>query len=351
MKTLVLTLDYELYGDGSGDVFEHIIEPTDKILNIANQYNIKLTIFFEVVEYWKLKEEWNKGNKMGYANNPITAIERQLRQAYIDGHDIQLHIHPQWVDAYWGNNKWNVNYNEWRLGNFCRTGEMSLIALMQKGKETIEELIKPVDHSYQCIALRAGGYNIQPSDKIIAAMNNVGLSVDSSIYPGGKEDSNLSNYDYRGISADCGLWRTGCRLEEEGDSNIYELPVTAYPIIRWRKYMSKERIKAIFKNIKSAKSSFSVKTNNSNKQSRLFSKITYFFETEWQTWDYCLFDKSMHKKFFSYAAKTQNRDIFVLVGHPKGFSNEKNFRAFINMVPQDFDFKSLSNLFNNIGDV
>ena len=30
MKNIILTLDYELYGNGSGNVFRHIIEPTEK---------------------------------------------------------------------------------------------------------------------------------------------------------------------------------------------------------------------------------------------------------------------------------------------------------------------------------
>ena len=100
MKTLLFTLDYELYGNGSGDVFKHIIEPTDKILGIVEKYNAKLTIFFEVIEYWKLKEEWESGNRMGYDRNPIEAMERQLKRAFEYGHDIQLHLHPQWVDAF-----------------------------------------------------------------------------------------------------------------------------------------------------------------------------------------------------------------------------------------------------------
>ena len=139
MKTLILTLDYELYGNGSGDVFKNIIEPTNHILSILRQYNIHISIFFEVVEYWKIKEEWDKGNKMGYENNPIEAINDQLRKAYVDGHDIQLHIHPQWVDAKYIDGKWHVNLNEWRLGDYHREGEYSLKNLLLKGKQTIED--------------------------------------------------------------------------------------------------------------------------------------------------------------------------------------------------------------------
>ena len=58
MKTICLTLDYELYGNGSGDVFKNIIEPTNQILSILHKHNIHISIFLEVVEYWKLKEEW-----------------------------------------------------------------------------------------------------------------------------------------------------------------------------------------------------------------------------------------------------------------------------------------------------
>ena len=77
MKQMLFTLDYELYGDGSGDVFKHIIDPTYALLNVADRYNLKFTFFFEVIEYWRLKEEWNNGNKMGYTQNPIGAIEKQ----------------------------------------------------------------------------------------------------------------------------------------------------------------------------------------------------------------------------------------------------------------------------------
>ena len=47
MKTLLLTLDYELFGDGSGDVFKHIVEPTNTIIDEAERYGAKMTVFFE----------------------------------------------------------------------------------------------------------------------------------------------------------------------------------------------------------------------------------------------------------------------------------------------------------------
>ena len=49
MKKILLTLDYELYGNGTGNIYTHIIKPTNSILAIANKYNAKLTIFVEIV--------------------------------------------------------------------------------------------------------------------------------------------------------------------------------------------------------------------------------------------------------------------------------------------------------------
>lgn len=342
MKTICLTLDYELYGNGSGDVFKNIIEPTNQILSILHKHNIHISIFLEVVEYWKLKEEWDRGNKMGYESNPVEAINDQLRKAYTDGHDIQLHIHPQWVDAKYIDGKWHVNLNEWRLGNYHREGENSLKNLLLKGKQTIEDIIRPIDPEYKCIALRAGGYNAQPSQDIVRAMNEVGLTVDSSIYPGGKESGILSNYDYSCISPEYGFWHVGVHLEEQGSSQILELPITAFPIKRFSKYLSISRIKAILANKSSAKESFESKTSMG--RSGLLHKLKYFFETEWQTWDFCLFPARMHKKFITNIRKQTNRDLYVLVGHPKSFTGPESLEYLLRNIKFSHKFLTINKL-------
>ena len=102
---IALTLDYELFGNGSGDMFEDVIYPTEEILTIYDKTNVKSTIFFEVVEYWKLREAWDAGNKMGYKKDPALAMKDQIIKAFQKGHDIQLHIHPQWLNAKYINNQ------------------------------------------------------------------------------------------------------------------------------------------------------------------------------------------------------------------------------------------------------
>ena len=345
MKSIILTLDYELYGNGSGDVFEHIISPTNKILDIAEEYNAKLTIFFEVIEYWKLKIEWEKGNDMGYKENPIKAIENQLQLAYKKGHDIQLHLHPQWVDAKYENNQWVVNLNEWRLGEYNKEGEFSLNNLLKKGKQTIEKIIMPIDPAYRCFALRAGGYNAQPSHDIVKAMKETGLVIDSSLFPGGIEYGTLSKYDYSSIPIDQGYSHTSDFLEQKGDSHIIELPIVAFPIIRLEKFLSPNRIQSLLRNTNSTKQTFNAKTSN---KTTYLAKIKYLFETEHQTWDYCLLPKRLHKKFLHSIQQQNDRNIFVLVGHPKSFLANSNFEYLLSLLRNKYESTTIAKIYDRI---
>ena len=48
MRYIVLTVDYEIFGNGLGDVQQHIIEPANQIANLVKQYVIPFTFFFVV---------------------------------------------------------------------------------------------------------------------------------------------------------------------------------------------------------------------------------------------------------------------------------------------------------------
>lgn len=347
MKSLILTLDYELYGNGSGNIYTHIIEPTERILALAEEYNAKITFFVEVVEFWRIEDEWLKGNTMGYEHNPIEDIRKQLQKAHKQGNDVQLHIHPQWSDAEYKDGAWKVNLDDWRLGGYEKEGRYSLLNLLKEGKKTLEQWITPIDKEYKCIALRAGGYNIQPSQEIVVAMKEAGLVIDSSIYPGGKETGTLSNYDYSNIAKEKEFWQAGNELEEEGENGVFELPIVAFPIPRWKKFASIERIKSLLKNRKSAKDSFEAKTSSGDgKKSSKLDKIKYFFGQEWQTWDYCLFSSSLHNEFLKEIEKQHSRKVFTLVGHPKGYMGGSGFKHLLSKTKDKYKFITINELHN-----
>jgi len=341
---LILTFDYELFGDGSGNVFTHIIEPTNQILQLCSKHNIKITIFFEVLEYIKLKEEWDKGNTMGYTDNPIEAIENQIQQAALVGHDIQLHIHPQWYNAKYENGKWHLNVNNWRLGDFKGENNYNVKELISDCKTALEDLIKPVNPHYKCIGLRAGGYNIMLSDEVHVAMVDLDMKYDSSVYPGGYETGNLSKYDYRNVSLELSHWWADAndirKISDKG-KEILEIPIFALPVARWKRILTPSKIKSLLlrKN--------NVISSNSKE------KIKFMLQHEASTWDVCMFPQSLHKKFFKHieSKMIDKRDSYVLIGHPKSLQQPKLFANFISIAKNrkfNYKFLTLSEYYESI---
>lgn len=343
MRHLVLTLDYELYGDGSGDVFVHMVQPTNRILAVCDQHKVKLTLFFEVLEYIRLKQEWDKGNHMGYKENPVEAIEQQLKTMALAGHDIQLHVHPQWINAQFVDGAWQVDLDSWRLGDFAGPNGYSIEDMLRDGKQTIEALIRPVCPDYQCTILRAGGYNVMPSGPVYQAMMNVGLDIDSSVYPGGYETGALSRYDFRAASLDLDYWPALSEDFSKPDpgSMVVELPIFALPQRRFRK-LSPARIRSALQNRGSARRSLAAKTGKRS----LMQKISFFFEKEAFTWDFCLFDFKLHKRFFRYIEQQlPERRAFVLIGHPKGYTADKDFERMLQYAKnREYSFATLKEL-------
>jgi len=350
---LILTFDYELFGDGTGDVFTHIIDPTNTILDLCHKQGIKTTIFFEALEYLKLKEEWESGNNMGYKKNPVKAIEKQIQHAAIDGHDIQLHIHPQWHNAKYVNDQWQLNFNNWRLGDFSGEKNYGVKELISDCKIAVEELIRLVKPDYKCIGLRAGGYNIMPSAEVYSAMFELGMKYDSSIYPGGYETGNLSKYDYRNVPLKLNHWFTDkkdIRKVSDKEKEIIEIPVFALPVTRWKRILTPSKIKSLL-----LRKSNAISSNAKEKIGKkgILEKIQFMLQEETSTWDICMFSKSLHEKYFRYIENNlaNQRNSFVLIGHPKSMKNKKLFEDFISTARKrktDYQFKTLKEYYESI---
>ena len=348
---LALTFDYELFGDGSGDVIQHMIEPTEAILGICEQHGIKTTIFFEVLEYLKIKEEWGKGNSMGYKRNPVQAIEKQVQQAALSGHDIQLHLHPQWVQAEWTGTHWELDMDNWRLGDFSAEG-WTIEKLLRESKQALEELVRQAVPDYECTILRAGAFNIMPSEAVWQAMKNVGLKADSSVYPGGYKSGSLSRYDYCSVSEEKDYWWGAEEdLRKKGDTKeIMEIPVFALPQRRIHKVLNVDKIKSILTGKRRKISSVAAENLSSR---GLFGKLTYLFGREAFTWDFCLFSNYLHKSYFRYIENnlSDKRKAFVIIGHPKSYRSDRSLETLIHLAhKKDYQFMTLKEVYENFSD-
>ena len=323
---LILTLDYELYGDGSGDIYKHIVEPTERILSICNKHNVKITIFVECLEILKMKE-LNKNNELKQATASIGDIERQLQSACKMGHDVQLHLHPQWVDAKFSNESgWTLNEKYYSVCNLIEgIGEERTKEIVGNCKKYLEELLQQVDSSYKCNAFRAGGYCITPSEKIVKILTELDFKIDSSVLPGDCKGG-PHGYDFTNSPKEY-YWyieNYNVIMKSQNETGMIELPLATKRMVRLFKY----DVKRILVNMRQKKHAIRRITANTSSNS-ILKKILYFASYEYVNWDYCLFTIAKMKKYYNmYAtdAIAVGQRPIVLVGHSKEFVYDKSLK-------------------------
>ncbi len=220
MIHVIFTLDYEIHGNGQGSPYDLMIRPTWKILRQFDKYGAKLTILAEVVEILKFREYCQQHNQDHYHYNDIA---QQLKRAVATGHDVQLHLHPSYMEAEYTNNHWQQNQNEYDLASLPYPRIYELIRI---GKEFLEELLVPVKSDYVCNVFRAGNWSMQPSKDVVRALTENGFTIDTSVFKYGRREG-LVNFDYSHTPSDLVPWRVGERdiCRHDPDGKLHEIPI------------------------------------------------------------------------------------------------------------------------------
>jgi hypothetical protein len=233
MFHLVITCDYELPAGGRGDVLRHMIEPITKLLEVCEQHAAKLTIMVEMGELWAFEKPENAQFKQHLGYDPAALVRQQLREAVQRGHDVQLHLHPQWVHARWQASSWGLDYTHYQLTDF-ESNEM--VALLRRGKEDLETMLRPYCADYKCVGFRAGHWNTQPSHQYLAALRDAGLRSDTSVFKGGYRADGGAAFDYRRAFSNVRAWYA--RLDDinqpTADPTVLEVPIAAESVRYFR---------------------------------------------------------------------------------------------------------------------
>jgi hypothetical protein len=97
-RHLVITVAYEVFGNGTGDVRQHVVEPMERMARVADEFGLPITIFFEAEEYLAFARHADVLKQaLGY--DPAQLMREQCVALARRGHDLQLHLHPQWAGA------------------------------------------------------------------------------------------------------------------------------------------------------------------------------------------------------------------------------------------------------------
>ena len=226
MIYLIFTLDYEIFGNGKGTIKHHIVEPTQKLNDVFIKYGYNFVNFVEVAELIKIKE---------YKTDPyIQNVEAQIKNLYNDGHEIALHLHPQWFNAKYSNNEWILDYDEYNLSSLDIN---KIDSYIESGTLYLRKVLDST--VYVPISFRAGGWLIQPSSNISKVLVKKGIKIESSVFKGGLQ--RYYNLDFTNYPKKLFYWQySDDVLTPDSHGKLFEIPIYTENVFFW-KMISKKR--------------------------------------------------------------------------------------------------------------
>lgn len=182
-------------GNGAGDIEEIQFRPMRELVRIYNRHNIRSTFNAEVMQQLTFR---NFGDEFPELRALADRWDEHVLEAYRQGHDVQLHLHPQWTKAEYHDGQWKLS-GDWSILNY---EEETAFELLRTGKEYLENLLRPVNPAYRCVAFRAGSSIIAPSPFILKTLVRLGIKLDMSIVGRLYHDTRHVQIDYRETEED-----------------------------------------------------------------------------------------------------------------------------------------------------
>ena len=233
MKTL-LTFDYEVYfGTRTGSAERCLLEPTDALARVAAKHAAPLVFFVDAGYLLALRREMRGDYQLRLAHD---AVCRQLNDLARRGHELQLHVHPHWEDARWENGRWRLDLARYALHSF-EPHEIDDIVLRYL------EALRDLGGDGAGRAYRAGGWVIQPFDRLREALRLAGVAIDSTVYRGGHRGGSVQPYDFR-AAPEQSRWRfEHDPLVVDSGGYFLEVPIASRevkPAFFWRLAIAKK---------------------------------------------------------------------------------------------------------------
>ena len=195
MIHLALTHDWELRGDGSGDIEQIQFVPMRRLLGIYKKFGVRTTFMPDVLQQimFRLFE-----TELPDLKKHADTWDAHALAAYRQGHDIQLHLHSQWSGARIWDGKWFLD-GSWSLLTYAPERAKSLIS---QCKQYLERLICAGDPNYRCVAFRASALALAPSPHLLSSLVDLGIEIDVSMAAGFYLNNETLQLDYRECDED-----------------------------------------------------------------------------------------------------------------------------------------------------
>lgn len=350
---IILSLDYELFGDGSGSVLDQQIKPTNALIDIVDAEGAKLTIFSE---YGQI--DFFQRFKSESAEFVINAegIENQLRRLVGLGHDVQMHYHPTWYDARLINGKPSLDLKTFDI---TALSDDRVFEVLRSGKCYYEQLLCPVNEDYQCIAFRAGAWSANEPGRLIDALVRAGYRVDSSVAMSAHLDSGYGKFDYRGAHPNWPYWKVSSAASSllqsddliEKTKAIVEVPIFSVATRTAVLTHLKRQARLTRASVKADYSHKVVDKNSSRLQ-----KIKKVIDRDFLMFDFNILNSSDMLKMLGRAQRDAARCgalenvPVMLIGHSKSSYHLDELARFLSKASnmEDVEFSTLQSFYEGI---
>ena len=225
MIECILTLDYEIYGNGSGRLRDLVYEPSETFRVLLERYEVPFVLFVEVAELEMIERE---------GTDPmIGEVRRQIRAFYEQGIEIGLHVHPWWYNAQYQNGTWILDYSEY---NLCSLPDGRIAEIIGRSISHLREILGIAD--FTPLSFRAGHLLFHPARAMAGVLAYHGLKVDSSVWKGAVWRQH--NLDYRAALRNGYYWtfsESSSIPDPQGE--LLEVPVHTRMVPTWQMMTSK----------------------------------------------------------------------------------------------------------------
>ncbi len=345
---LFLTFDYELPLGGIKESYEHsLFKPTKLLIKVLKEINVNAVFFIDILSL-KMFQSWG----VPVYSEPFIEQVKELSRL---NHDIQLHLHPHWLESRFQKNQ-VIQSPKYKLGDFHNDSSTYTIDnIVEMGINQLRSICQDIKNDYKCIAYRAGGYNFYPYTKEIwESLYRHGIRIDSSISPGYFFRSNVSTVDYRIVPKKSywSLSRDGSfKTEGKKDDFILEIPIaskpkglfempTAFKLKKYEHRAVEDRGRMI----------------HSSEEVSSLDKIRQLFSSRMLTIDNHTFEPDYLLKILDYnIRKSKSTDIMLsLIGHPKSLDSYHYslLTDFVDMVKakygEDVEFCTFSQVYDEL---
>lgn len=227
MIEFIFTIDYEIYGNGEGALRELIFEPARQLNSIFYHAEAKIVVFVEAAELKKIEA--------AKSDPAITEVKKQIQEFYQQGHEIALHLHPQWSKGKYINGKWALNDEEY---NLCVLSKQKIIEIVDDSIEYLRTVIS--EPGFSPFSFRAGNWLFQPTQPAADILAQRGIKIDSSVFKGGLQHQH--GLDYRPALQNGYFWRFQDDVNEpDVGGKMLEIPIYTQMVPPW-KMATKKRL-------------------------------------------------------------------------------------------------------------